>query len=166
MKKTSILAMVAAASLLATSAFAQSSQPSSEPSSQPSSQASSEPSSQPSSEPSSQPSSQPSSEPSAEISVNYGTIISALQAGKMATLASITESTTIQIVTLSSIKANGNTKALENALKKNEAAVSQLRTDIAANETLLAKLTAANYTADQVVAVLEVEGSIVVVVDV
>ncbi len=142
MKKIAILA-IAAASLLGTSAFAQTSTVSSALSSQMSS-----------------------AEPTASVEVNYGGVISALQAGKMADLTAITESTTINIVTVSSIKANGNTNALDNALKKNESAVATLRTSVGASAALSAKLTAAGYTADQVVAVVaEADGSVTVVVN-
>jgi len=108
-----------------------------------------------------------SSEPSTEpVNVNYGALISSLQAGKFADLTTITATTTINFVKVSEIKANGNTNALDNALKKNEPALGQLRTDVGANTLLAAKLTAANYTADQVVAVLaEADGSITVVID-
>ena len=74
MKKTSVLAILAAAAFATSPLYAQdtSSQPSSEPSSavssEPSSAASSEPSSQPSSEPSSAASSEPSSAPSSAAS--------------------------------------------------------------------------------------------------
>lgn len=142
MKKIAILA-IAAASLLGTSAFAQTSTVSSALSSQLSS-----------------------AEPTASVEVNYGGVISALQAGKMADLTAITESTTINIVTVASIKANGNTNALDNALKKNASAVATLRTSVGASAALNAKLTAAGYSAEQVVAVVaEADGSVTVVVD-
>lgn len=116
-----------------------------------------------SSEPLSAMSSEPSTEP---VNVNYGTLISSLQAGKMADLKTITAATTVNFVKLSDIKANGDTTALDNALKKNETGVAQLRTDVSANTFLSTKLTDGKYTADQVVAVLsETDGSITVVID-
>ena len=77
MSKTSILALLTAATIAATPILAQdsssapSSQPSSQPSSEPSSQASSPPSSQMTSETSSQPSSQDSSQPSSQPNDDY-----------------------------------------------------------------------------------------------
>jgi hypothetical protein len=66
MKKTSVLAILAAAAFATSPLYAQDT--SSQPSSEPSSAVSSEPSSQPSSEPSSQASSEPSSAPSSAAS--------------------------------------------------------------------------------------------------
>jgi len=159
MKTTYAIGAAALLSLLTLApALAQSSA-----SSEPSSAVSSEPSSAVSSEPSSAVSSEPSTEAPKD---NYGSLISALQAGKFADLSTITATTTVNFVTVSSLKANDNTNALDNALKKNEAAVTTLRTDVGANTILSEKLKAASYTADQVVAVLaEADGSITVVID-
>jgi cytoskeletal protein RodZ len=167
MRKTSILALLTAVALTSP-AFAQSSSEpaSSEPSSQVSSQASSEPSSQPSSEASS--SSSMSSEPSAEPAKdNWGSLISALQAGKSTTdLTTITDATVVNFVTVSSLKANGNDSALDNALDKNKAAVDELHTNVGGSAALTAKLTAAGYAAEDVIAVVtETDGSITVYID-
>ena len=97
---------------------------------------------------------------------NYGSLISALQTGATVDLTTITEATTVNFVTVSSLKTTGQTNALDNALDKNKDAVAKLRTDVGANTVLAAKLTAANYTADQVVAVVtEADGSVPVYID-
>jgi hypothetical protein len=67
---------------------------------------------------------------------------------------------------MSSIKANGNTTALDNALKKNGATVTKLRTNIASNAALKAKIEAAGFKADQVIAVKSgTDGSVTIYVD-
>ena len=129
---------------------------------------SSEPSSSASSEASSAVSSQPSSEMSSEPATdNFGSLISALQAGKGETdLSTITEATIVNFVTVSSLIANGSPQALDNALDKNKATVDELRADVAASTALSAKLTGAGYAADDVVAVVtETDGSVSVYVD-
>lgn len=117
-----------------------------------------------SSEPSSAMSSEPSSEPA---KANHGGLISALQAGKLtADLTTITETTVVNVVTVSSLGASADSKALDNALEKNKAAVDQLRVDVGANAVLTAKLTTAGYAADDIVAVVtEADGSVTVYVD-
>lgn len=98
--------------------------------------------------------------------VNYGNIISAIQAGKSADLTTITDSSTINIVLVSDVKANGDTNALDNALKKNADAAATLKANVDTNAALKAKLTAGGYTSDQVVAVIaEADGSFTVVVN-
>lgn len=116
-----------------------------------------------SSEASSQMSSEPSSEPAKD---NYGTLISTLQAGKGdLDLSAITDVTVINVVTVSSLM-DGNAKALDNAIDKSKATVDGLRTTVAANAALSAKLTAAGYAADDVLAVvIEADGSATVYVD-
>ena len=67
---------------------------------------------------------------------------------------------------VSDLKANGNTSGLDNALKKNAAAAATLKTSVDANATLKAKVTDADYTTDQVVAVLaNDDGSFTVVIN-
>ena len=109
-------------------------------------------------------SSSSSEEPGAKV--NYGQVISALQAGKNADLTAITSTSTINLVLVSDLKANGNTSGLDNALKKNAAAAAILKTSVDANATLKAKVTDAGYTTDQVVAVLaNDDGSFTVVIN-
>jgi hypothetical protein len=159
LKVTSVAVLLAAASMpvLADDSSSASSQPSSASSSASSSQMSSS---------SAVTSSSSSSMEETTAKVNYGTIISAIEAGKSADLSAITASSTINFVLVSQVKANGNTTALTNALKKNASAITKLQADAAANATLKAKLDAAGYTASQVVAVIvEADGSVTVVIN-
>jgi hypothetical protein len=164
MKTTFTIAAAALLSLLALQpALAQDTSSASSAVSSASSEVSSAVSSEPSSAPSSEPSSAPSSEPAKD---NYGSLISSLQTGAAVDLTTITDTTTVNFVTVSSLKSTGETNALDNALDKNKDAIAKLRTDIGANAALSAKLTASSYTADQVVAVVtEADGSVTVYID-
>ena len=103
-----------------------------------------------------------STEPTA---VDYGQIIASLQTGKMADLATIDESSTITFVLMSDLKANGDATALDAALQNNADAAT-LKSNVDANEALSEKLSAANYTKDQVVAVTaNDDGSFTVVIN-
>lgn len=98
--------------------------------------------------------------------VNYGQIISAIQAGKSVDLSTITESSTINFVLVSDLKANGDTNALDNALKKNADQMATLKSNVETNATLKAKLASSGYTSEQVVAVLaNDDGSFTVVIN-
>jgi cytoskeletal protein RodZ len=164
MKTTFTIGAAALLSLLALQpAIAQDTSSASSAVSSASSAVSSAVSSEPSSAPSSEPSSAPSSEPEKD---NYGSLISSLQTGAAVDLTTITDTTTVNFVTVSSLKTTGQTNALDNALDKNKDAITKLRTDVGAHAVLSAKLTAANYTADQVVAVVtEADGSVTVYID-
>jgi hypothetical protein len=97
---------------------------------------------------------------------NYGNLISSLQAGATADLTVITDATTVNFVTVSTLKATGEANALDNALEKNKDAVAKLRTDVGVNAALSAKLTAAGYSAEDVVAVVvEADASVTVYID-
>ena len=162
-KISSIAVLLAAAAAPALAQSSQASGTSSEGSSSQASSASSQPSS------SGMSSSSQASSSSAEqtgVEVNYGQVISALQAGKTVDLSTITQSSIINFVLVSQVKAHGNTTALENALKKNASEVSKLQADVEANATLKAKLDAAGYTSAQVVAVIaNDDGSFTVVIN-
>lgn len=96
---------------------------------------------------------------------NWGQLISSIQTGGAFTLPAITDATNVTFVTVSSIKASGNTNALDNALTKNQSKVTELQTAAEANATLKTKLQAAGYTSAQVVAVfVEADGSVTVVI--
>lgn len=80
---------------------------------------------------------------SADVKTNFGTVISGLQAGKGADLSAFNKDTSqIQCVNVSSLTgdASADAPALDNALTKNESAVTGLRGDITANADLLAKI--------------------------
>src|SRR3569833_2453436 len=96
---------------------------------------------------------------------NYGSVISTLQSGSSVDVVTL-GATNVNVVTMSSIKANGNTNALDNALKKNGSTVATLRTNVAANAALKAKIEAAGFKADQVLAVKSgADGSVTIFVD-
>jgi hypothetical protein len=96
---------------------------------------------------------------------NYGSVISTLQSGASVDVGTL-GATNVNVVTMSSIKANGNTTALDNALKKNSTSVTKLRSDIALNTALAAKIKAAGYTTDQVIAVKSgADGAVTIYVD-
>lgn len=97
---------------------------------------------------------------------NYGSVISTLQSGSSVDLGTLGGTTSVNVVGMSSIKANGNTTALDNALKKNGTTVAQLRTSIAANAALKAKIEAAGFKTDQVIAIKSgADGSVTIFVD-
>ncbi|RYG86057.1 MAG: hypothetical protein EON59_10860 [Alphaproteobacteria bacterium] len=98
---------------------------------------------------------------------NYGTLVSTLNAGKgTVDLSAVSADADIAIVSLSSLKANGNTNALDNALEKNKATLGTLHASITANAALKAKLEAQGVMVDSVVAVTTAaDGKVTVFVD-
>ena len=95
----------------------------------------------------------------------YGSVISSLQSGSSVDVGTLAGAN-VNVVTMSSIKANGNTSALDNALKKNGSTVAKVRTDVAANTALKTKIEAAGFKADQVLAVRSgTDGSVTIFVD-
>jgi hypothetical protein len=97
---------------------------------------------------------------------NYGSLISALQTGASTDLTTINDSTAITFVTVSSVKAEGDAQALDNAISKNAEASAKLHADVAANAALSSKLTAAGFNADQVLAIVAAaDGSLTVYID-
>ncbi|CAN7654768.1 hypothetical protein LJR016_005137 [Devosia sp. LjRoot16] len=99
---------------------------------------------------------------------NYGSLISSLNAGKMADLTTFTATSTVNCVKVSTLKADASAdaKALDNALSKSATAVTDLKTAINANAELKAKLDATTCPVDDIVAVTtEADGSFTVYVD-
>ena len=97
---------------------------------------------------------------------NYGSLISTLQSGSSANVGTLGSSSNVNFVTVSSVKGNGSTSALDNALKKNGTTVAQLQTQISANAALKAKIEAAGFKTNQVVAIKSnTDGSVMVFVD-
>ncbi len=93
-------------------------------------------------------------------------LVASLQAGASADVSTVTDATTVNVVTVSSLSTGADVTALDTALDANADAVGTLRTNIAANTALAGKLTAGGYTADQVVGVVtEADGSVTVYVD-
>src|SRR3569833_1585037 len=96
---------------------------------------------------------------------NYGSVISSLQSGSSVDVGTL-GGTNVNVVTMSSIKANGNTNALDNALKKNGSNITKLHSNIDLNTALAAKIKAAGYTTDQVIAVKSgTKGAVTIYVD-
>jgi hypothetical protein len=98
---------------------------------------------------------------------NYGTLISTLNAGKgMVDLSGISADADITVVSVSSLKASGDTKALDNALDKNKDSLTALHASINSNTDLKAKLQTQGVTVDSIVAVTTAaDGKVTVFVD-
>jgi len=97
----------------------------------------------------------------------YGSLISSLNAGKSTVdFNSLSADADITIVNVSSLKAEGNTTALDNALDKNKASLTTLHADITANADLAAKLQAQGVMIESIVAVsAAADGTLTVFVD-
>jgi uncharacterized protein YraI len=99
---------------------------------------------------------------------NYGSLISSLNAGKMADLKTFTAASTVNCVKVSTLKgdASADATALDNALTKSATQVTDLKTAINANADLKAKLDPTTCPVDDIVAVTtEADGSFTVYVD-
>lgn len=98
---------------------------------------------------------------------SYGTLISTLNAGKgMSDLGAISADADITVVNVSSLKINGDTDALDNALDKNVDSMTTLHASINANTALKSKLEAQGVTIENVVAVTTAaDGKVTVFVD-
>ncbi|AKR57244.1 hypothetical protein XM25_15923 [Devosia sp. H5989] len=89
-----------------------------------------------------------------------------ITAGSSADVKAVTETTNVKIVPLSSLTAGGAADAVNNAVTARTDWMTTLRTDVAANAALNAKLEAAGYKADQVVyADAGEDGSVTIYVD-
>ena len=99
---------------------------------------------------------------------NYGSLISSLNAGKMADLSTFTATSTVNCVKVSTLKgdASADAKALDNALSKSATQVTDLKTAINAKADFKAKLDPTTCPVDDVVAVTtEADGSFTVYID-
>lgn len=99
---------------------------------------------------------------------NYGSLISSLNAGKMADVKTLTSASTISCVNVSTLKddASGDAAALDTALTKSATLVIELKTAIKANPDLKAKLDTAICPIEKIVGVTtEADGSYTVYVD-
>lgn len=86
---------------------------------------------------------------------NFGQLISTLQTGTMADLSGWSDTATTNFVTVSSLLPGqgADPQALDNALTKNQERMTELHAGIEANAALKAKIEAAGYTVDDVIAV-------------
>ncbi len=107
--------------------------------------------------------------PAADAAATAGSLdalVASLEAGASADVSTVTDTTTVNVVTVSSLSAGADTTALDTALDANVDALTTMRTNIAANTALAGALTSGGYTADQVVGVVtEADGSVTVYVD-
>lgn len=100
------------------------------------------------------------------VDTSYGSLISSLRTGAKAELTTVTDATVIHFVTVSSLSATDEAAALDNALADNEDAVTALRGEVTANAALSAKVTAAGYETDDIVAIVaNADGSLTVYID-
>lgn len=104
---------------------------------------------------------------SVSSSDNFGTLISTLNAGKSTVdIAALGADADITVVNVSTLKAEGNATALDNALDKNAEATATLHADINANADLKAKLEGMSVDIDSIVAVTTAaDGKLTVYVD-
>lgn len=94
------------------------------------------------------------------------TLVASLLAGASTDVSAVTDASTVNVVTLSSVSAGADLTALDAALGTNADALTTLRTNVAANTALATKLTDAGVAADKVLAVVtETDGSVTVYVD-
>lgn len=86
---------------------------------------------------------------------NFGQLISTLQTDTMADLSGWSDTATTNFVTVSSLLPGqgADPQALENALSKNQQKMAELHASIEANAALKAKIEAAGYTVNDVIAV-------------
>lgn len=98
---------------------------------------------------------------------NYGTLISTLNSGKASVdLGAISADADITVISGSSLKAQGNTNALDNALEKNADAMTTLHASINGNTALKSKLETQGVAIESIVAVTTAaDGKVTVFVD-
>lgn len=111
----------------------------------------------------------PSTDAMAKGSVgNYGSLVSSLNANKMADVKTFTSTSIVNCVKVSTLKgdASGDAAALDNALTKSATLVTELKAAINANADLKAKLDTTTCPIEDIVAVTtEADGSFTVYVD-
>ena len=90
----------------------------------------------------------------AASNANFGQVISSIQASKTGAtqIQGITEVKTVNVVKVADIAKGENMTALDNAVTKNEADITSLRSALAANTTVNTALTQANVDVAAVVA--------------
>jgi hypothetical protein len=99
---------------------------------------------------------------------NYGSLISSLNAGKMADLTTFTATSAVNCIKVSTLKgdASADATALDNALSKSATQVTDLKAAINAKADFKAKLDPTTCPVDNVVAVTtEADGSFTVYID-
>lgn len=104
---------------------------------------------------------------SMEEDLSFGSLISSLNANTSVNLSTFTDPAKIRIVKVSTLKAEGNNnpQALDEALSKNSAARTTLQTNLEGNTTIKSKLDAEAVEANDVVAVSDQNGTLIIYVD-
>ena len=104
---------------------------------------------------------------STNADANFGSVISAIQAGKtnVGAIQGLTSVSNVKVVKVSELAKGNNMEALNNAVSKNQADITSLQTAVGANPALKAKLDAQSVvTSDIVAANVEADGSVTVYV--
>lgn len=96
---------------------------------------------------------------------NFGSLISSMNAGAKVDLSTVTDASTVNFVKVSALT-DADPAAIDAALKTKADAMTTLHADIEANAALKAKLEAAGYTTDKVLAVeTGADGALTVYID-
>lgn len=98
----------------------------------------------------------------------FGSVISSVKTSADTDLSMVKEDTSVSIILLSSLKADGDMTAqsLDEALSTNGDAATKLHANVDANAALKAKIEAAGYKVDDVVAVsTQADGTLIVYID-
>jgi hypothetical protein len=98
---------------------------------------------------------------------NFGSVISAIQAGKtnIGAIEGLTSVSNVKVVKVSELAKGNNMEALDNGVSKNQADITSLQTAVGANPALKAKLDAQSVMASDIVAAnVEADGSVTVYV--
>jgi hypothetical protein len=98
--------------------------------------------------------------------VNYEQVIAEFEAGNPADISSINASSTVNVVLVSDLKANGDAKKVDAIIAKIGDAAAILKANVDSNATLSDKVAAAGFTANLVLAVLRNDdGSFTVIIN-
>ena len=98
----------------------------------------------------------------------YGSVVSSVAGSADIDLTAVTDEAKVTIVLLSSLQGNAATEAqgLDNALSSNADVVTKLHANVEGNAVIKAKVEAAGYTVDDVVAIkTAADGNLIVYVD-
>lgn len=104
---------------------------------------------------------------STKADANFGSVISAIQAGKSnaSSIEALTSVSTVEVVRVGELAKGENMQAFDNAVSKNQADITSLQTAIGANAALKAKLDEQSIAASDIVAAaVAADGSITVYV--
>jgi hypothetical protein len=104
---------------------------------------------------------------STNADANFGSVISAIQAGKSSatSIQGLTTVSNVKVVKVSDLAKGNSMEAFDNAVSKNQADITNLQTAIGANAALKAKLNEQSITAADIVAAnVEADGSVTVYV--